>query len=402
MTAASLPSGPPPGPSAGPSQGAARALALEVHDALAQAEPVWRALEARAPATCYQRFDYVAAWQAAIGAARGYRPFIVVGRVDGVPALVLPLALTRHGPAVAAGWFGERHFNVNLPLIDRTLLPDPDPPQMEGWLRAAARFGGRVDLYHLRRQPPVWDGLPNPMALPGGVAGADPVPEADLDGGFEAYLERHNRSKKRKRFKNRKRALDRLGDYAFRTLAGGEAAHAALDVLVAQKRRRFAVIGVPDMFEEPGAAAFYHGLVDRAALEIQVLEVGGVIRATFASGIAGRRRSCFLNSMADDETQRMSAGVMALHHVFEESCGRGLDRLDLGVGDAVYKSAWTDRDVALVDTVMPVTPLGRLVAPLVEGAARLRRAAKSSPLVLRVLQRGRRGPARPTGEDDEE
>lgn len=98
-----------------------------------------------------------------------------------------------------------------------------------------------------------------------------------------------------------------------------------------------------------------------------------------------------LNSFAtEDEIARSSPGDLLLHSLLRDLVARGVGRFDLGVGEARYKNAVCDETIALVDSVIPATPLGALATPILAALTRAKRALKQNPRLFASLTRLRR------------
>ena len=66
---------------------------------------------------------------------------------------------------------------------------------------------------------------------------------------------------------------------------------------------------------------------------------------------------------------------------------RDIDRLDLGVGEARYKTTICDDRDDLVDTFFPLTAKGRAYASFSQAKRALKRRIKASPLALKLSLR---------------
>ena len=78
----------------------------------------WREFEARADGTVFQTYEWLSTWQRHIGAPRGARPAIVIGRdAHGEIMLLLPLAIERTRLARRLTWLGSELCDYNAPLL---------------------------------------------------------------------------------------------------------------------------------------------------------------------------------------------------------------------------------------------------------------------------------------------
>ena len=149
-------------PAAAPAQrlNPACEVALSVFDDLTRFEAEWRRFEAIADCTAFQSYDWLATWQAHVGAATATTPAIVLGRRPGGDILfILPLAVRRRG-LLADYLLGHDLCDYNAPLlapgaaeamgedfprlwrdIGAALRRDPPPPPRPGRARQSAGAG---------------------------------------------------------------------------------------------------------------------------------------------------------------------------------------------------------------------------------------------------------------------
>ena len=91
-------------------------------------------------------------------------PLIVVGFDDGdTPQFILPLILERRYGAGIAAFFGGSHSNLNMPVFAAAVAAELTPDRLDRMLREIAPAHG-VDLFALTGQPPLWQGVANPLA----------------------------------------------------------------------------------------------------------------------------------------------------------------------------------------------------------------------------------------------
>lgn len=382
--------------------------AISLHGSLAEVEALWRGLERTAVGSPFQRYGFCRAWITTVGERLGVEPLIVVGRSQTVGAFVLPLVLTSRGPFRVAEFPGESHANLNVGLFDPAAWNTLGVGDAQAILGAIAEDRPDVDLLHLRAQPLALAGRPNPFVDARSVPSPHFACETSLEGGFDGVLERHRGSKKRKRMRQSMRAFEALGPAAVRKAETPAEGHRIIDTFLAYKASRFAAKGIPNVFAEPGTAEFLHALVDESfatsspVLDLFGFEVGDVCRAVEISTPFGGRRFGLMNAFLEDEYARHSPGEVALYHVIEDACRCGFDTYDFGVGDARYKRSWSDADVPLADTILPLTTAGMVAAGIVNAKRRLRDFIVARPALYRVAQRIRSRSARLATEEPPE
>ncbi|TDX65063.1 CelD/BcsL family acetyltransferase involved in cellulose biosynthesis [Methylosinus sp. sav-2] len=365
-------------------------ISLDVFSSFEAARADWEVLFANAPASAYQSFGFALDWFETFGRTRGLTPMIVVARhSEGVrhgegarPLALLALATSRLGPLRIAQFLGgkESNFNLGLFAADARL----DAAALRTLLRRAARAGG-VDLYRLGNQPQAFEGVANPLALPGSSASPSfaygtslPATASELDARFSADA--------RKKLRKKQARLEKMGALVFEHCATGARAREILEALLAQKAERLQ----DPSFASGAMRDFVLGLCG-GALDVHALTLDGRIIATYAGFIHRGRFSAMLNSfVAEEEIARSSPGDLLLHSLLRDLLARGVARFDLGVGEARYKNAVCDETIALVDTLVPATPLGALAAPVLSALTRAKRAVKQNPRLLATLTELRR------------
>ncbi|WP_237480071.1 GNAT family N-acetyltransferase [Lichenibacterium dinghuense] len=372
------------------SGGRARAFAaVEVHSEPRAALDAWRLLALAAPASPYQSPDWMLPWIETVGAESGHAPRIVVARdAEGRPSALLPLGLSRRAGLAVATFLGAKDSNFNMGLF----RPGPDwtGEAIRALLAAAARQAG-IDLYAFRNQPHEWQGQANPMAaLPHQPSPSFAYKTAiarDPEAVLRGLLSRDTRKKLRQKL-NRLRAL---GPVSLVVSSDPGVTAELLDAFAAQREARNAAsgIGTGDL---PGLRRF----LDRAAgaggpVTVFGLRCGGRIVATMA-GTRARGRFCgMLTSFdADPEVARTSPGELLLSEVLALHCVEGFDTFDLGIGEARYKESYCPEVQPLFDSLVGVTPLGRLYAHAEAGRLQLKRSVKQSRWAWPLAQRLRR------------
>ncbi|HUG60767.1 MAG TPA: GNAT family N-acetyltransferase [Methylomirabilota bacterium] len=358
-------------------------------------EPCWRALEPRAVGSPFQRFDFYDAWLRRLAPA-GTEPLVVAGRRAGALAMVLPLVTRRIGPIRIAEFAGGSHANYNTGLFDKAIWPALDG-SLATRVRAAVADARRdVDMLRLGYQPVQMRGHANPLLDETSRPAPHFAYDLSLDGDFEAVLQRHKGSKKRKRLRSHAKAFADVGGYRVEIAGDVDSAKAVVRAFLDQKAARLAAQGLPNVFGLPGTAEFLLDLVERGAAN-----GGGLIdcyalrheEGISATGIAlpyAGAQFFVMNSFADDRFARVSPGEITLHHIIADAAARGFDTFDFGIGDARYKRSWCDREVELAETVMPLTAKGALAARLHAFGRRTRTVIRNNPTLHRLAQRFRR------------
>ena len=278
----------------------------EVFRDLAPAEPLWHALiKDDALTTPYQRFEWAAQWYRHVGLAGKVSPLIVVGFDDGgAPQFILPLILERRYGAGIAAFFGGSHSNLNMPVFAAAVAADLTPDRLDRMLREIAAVHG-VDLFALTGQPPLWQGVANPLAALPFQRSADDVYFGTLAAGRPPPRLPSGMRKK-------ERQLSRMPDFRYAVATTAAEVDRILAFFRAHKAVRFGMHGIHNVFEDRGVMNFitdacHDGLAaGRPVIELHALEAGGDVLAIIG-GVQDRTRfSVMFNSITTSPYARKS------------------------------------------------------------------------------------------------
>lgn len=372
-----------------------RLARVEIITDLARAEAPWRALEASGTLTPYQRFDWISAWQRHAGATWGVEPLIVLGLGEaGEPLFVLPLGKWRLGPFTVARFLGGKHSNFNFGPWRRDGAPAGTLDALLARLKAAAPD---VDALALLNQPERWEGLANPFATLGGQPSPSFGYRFTLGGrSYVEIIASQIGRGSRRTLRKKENRLKQLPGYRYARAGAPAEVDRYFQAFFAQKAGRLAERGIDNSLGSPEARSFlreacHHGLANgRPTIELHGLETDGEVLAVFGCINDGRRFCSMFNSYTLGEHARQSPGLILMLHVINDCAARGAAIFDLGVGEANYKTHFCNEPEPLFDLFVPMSARGRLLAPALALAGRLKRAAKRSPLLMRCAGHLRR------------
>ena len=336
----------------------------------------WAELETSAPCSTYQTRAFILPWTDTLGRKAGLAPRFVLARDrDGSPAALLCLGLIRRGPVRVATWLGGKDANFNLPLLRRpSAWTRADIVRL---LREAARAceESAPDVFELPNQPLAWSGVDNAFAQlphslsPSAAYGTRLPPTAEAL--FASKLSKDTRKKLRKK----EARLATVGAITHVIASSAEDQAKIIDTFLAQKTARFHERGIASDFDAPEMRDF----IERASapngrgIELHALRAGDRIVAVYGGAAHAKQWSGMFNSFdADEEIAKSSPGDLLLMRILERCCSAGLERFDLGIGEARYKAALCDETIPLFDAFVPVSLRGRAYVAY----ARARQAAK--------------------------
>lgn len=366
---------------------------IEIHDRLASVEKLWRAFEAGADCTVFQRFDYLAAWQRHIGAMRNVRPLIVVVRGHGEEVLCL-LPLAQESRRLC--WLGQDNSDYCAPLLARDFERRIDAsafPML--WAELCEALGSedafRFDIADLRKMPETIGSQRNPMLTLTTMLNPSNAHLTKLSGNWETFYADKRSSSTRRRDRTKLKRLGEFGEVRMVTPEGDAELTAAFDGLIEQKSAALTRMGVHNPFADPGVRDFYLDLAlnSRTFVHLSKLAVGSVQAATNLGFEHHGRYYYVLASYDAGETSRFGAGAAHLRALMERAIERGLREFDFTIGDERYKLEWADVDLFLYDHIGALNWRGAIPALMQRLEIRLRRKIKQNQWLWSLAQKFR-------------
>jgi len=371
---------------------ASRIASIEVISDLAQAEPIWRMLEADFQAsTPYQRFDFLSIWQQQVGERQNVQPFIVIAYDgDRQPLLLLPLARTRHYGVCIASFMGGKHANLKMGVWGKDFAAEANAADLDALL-AGIRKLCQADVLLLTQQPQRWRGLTNPFVLLPHQPSVNGCPVLKMEPGSPPQEFVSNAL--RRRLKHKERKLQTLPGYRYH-VASSEAEIARLmDWFFLTKPQRMAEQRLPNVFAEPGVEDFVRKACvtqlasGRRAIEIHALECEQEVIALFAGVADGFRFSMMFNTYTMSHHSRYSPGLILIRNIADYYAALGYRVLDLGIGTDDYKRQFCKSDEPIFDSFIPLSLRGRFAASAMSAVCRGKRLVKHNRMLLWLAQR---------------
>jgi CelD/BcsL family acetyltransferase involved in cellulose biosynthesis len=366
---------------------------IEVFRDLAAAEPPWNRLtRTDAFATPYQRFEWVAQWYRHVGLTRKISPLIVIAfdELD-TPQFVLPLILERRYGAAIAAFFGGSHSNLNMPVFTAAVAAELTPDRLNRMLRDIAT-AHRVDLFALTGQPPVWQGVANPLAVLPFQRSPDDVYFGILPP--DRPMPRPLPSGMRKK----ERQLTRVPGFRYGVAATAAEVDRILAFFRAHKAARFGTRGIHNVFEDRGVMKFitdacHDGLANgRPVIELHALEAGGDVLAIIGGVRDQTRFSVMFNSITTSPFARKSPGIILTWHVIANCAERGLPTFDLGAGRADFKTHFCAGSELRFDSYVPCSLRGQALAAAFRTSNVVKRPLKTNDALMSAIATIRAAP----------
>ena len=368
-----------------------RIASVEILHDLADAETVWRGLEAQQLSTPYQRFDFLSTWHREVGEREGLQPFIVIAHdTERHPLLLLPLALRHEHGVRLACFMGGKHATFNMALCDRDFAAAATQADLDT-LVSAISARSEADVLALTRQPLRWRDLPNPMALlpsqpcandcPLMTIVPDEPPTARISASF------------RRRLKGKERKLQTLPGYRYHVATDEVDITRLLDWFFAIKPQRMAEQKLPNVFAEPGIESFIRSTCmaplsnGNHVIDIHALECDDEVIAIFAGVADGHRFSMMFNTYTMSGSSRYSPGLILMRNIIDHYADRGYRAFDLGIGSDEYKRLFCKGDEPIFDSFIPLSLRGKIASAAMSGINRAKHLVKHNPALFDMAQR---------------
>lgn len=367
-----------------PSGSSSPVARVKTFGTMAEAEPVWRALESLRPlSTPYQQFDFLDVWARHLGAADGLEPLIAVGfDAQDKPAVVLPFGRRRKFGLTALEFLGGKHSNFNMAVWRRDVAATVTAEHLRDMF---TQLRAHADALLLANQCMSWQGAPNPFSQLPHQLSPSMGHSGALESDFEALLRARTKGSARKKMRWKEQTLAKHGAIVFRNASDPAEAHHFLSVFFEQKSARMRMLGQPDIFADPNVRAFVEDSVARRradgspVLEISALVVGDTVVATSGGLVLGDRYSALFNSIIPDQFGPTSPGEQMQIHLVRDCCQRGLKTYDLGVGEARYKETFCGDVEVLFDAQIALTDRGHALVAIERARTAVKRTVKQTP-----------------------
>ena len=338
-------------------------ISLRITGDVESLEEPWEALQAIAPCTAPQTYDWAKSWARHVLGPDGRDPLIVLGYApEGSLLFLWPFETAKLAGIGLLKWLGEDHANYNMGLF----APEAagfTGDDLSALLHEVGRQSGAAAAV-LAAQPFAWDGVANPFAkLPHQSAPSSGY--AAKLGDFAKLWETRFSKRSRGTLERKERKLAESGTIVYGWAETRDERLALLDTFFTQKSRQLAAMGVKDVFDVH-ARAFYRDVAlldgdNPSRLRLGSLKVDGTVLATFSGTLCHNRLCVALSSLAEDERQRQSPGALLLKHQIEQASAQGIALYDIGVGAARHKDEWCDVVQKLFDSFIALKPQGLLL-----------------------------------------
>jgi CelD/BcsL family acetyltransferase involved in cellulose biosynthesis len=368
--------------------GARQVMSAKVFHRIEDVETLWRKLTASGVESPGQNYDFIRLWVNERQIPESEQHY-VVGYAGSEPIAILPLHRKRlHGIRLFT-WFPGAHAGCYAPVADRGRLGSLGASGRASlWQAMTGELLG-AGLVYLRSVPTEIDGQEGLFDELGSHLAVETLYRAAFSSWEQCDGEQRSRSR-RKHDRQQGDRLAALGEVGFSEVTDLADAHAAVDIMFAQRSARFRVQGIRDTFVADGLIGFYHAALDPASgvdVRLHVLKLDGDIVAVRYNIVHGDRMFCLISSMSDCERiQSGSPGKQCLLRVMQTVFDSGFAVFDMGSGYTDEKRHWCNLQLPLRQHYIALSPVGSMIATAHQAYQRLRARAKGNEAIKSLLR----------------
>lgn len=342
---------------------------IKVFTDISQARADWLEFEKTSIHTVFQTYTWLLAWHQHIGKKSGIEPQIIIGySQDGAVQFLLPLAIRRCGPIRILCYLGCEEASYQFAQFSPAFISSLTLEQISDIRKHITALLPKFHVVRFKRQPYEWRGIKNPFASFTHKKAPSSGYAITLNADYETLYSATRSGKSRSKIVRRERKLAKLGEISYSHCAGKEETLRILDIMFAQKDKRFCEQGIANILERPGVQDFYRSLCletkeDEAhPIELHYYKCDDQVLGVVMSAPYCNTEFGLINSMSGGSLGVFSPALHLLHRDIERLCGSPTEVYDLGVGAHSYKDRWADQEHPLFDTILPTSPRGIVYA----------------------------------------
>ncbi|WP_342643543.1 GNAT family N-acetyltransferase [Rhodoligotrophos ferricapiens] len=354
-------------------------------------EAQWRCLEQRAVGYPFQEFDWLKNWHQQIGRPSGAEPFILtVADASGRLSMILPLVIERALGQNRLAPMGDPVCDYHGPLITPAFAALLDRRAIHLLLERAVKLAG-VNYVLLTRIPPQLGAIANPFANLDLHPFSASAHATSLGDDWESFYASRRSTKTRRRFREKEKALAKLGPIRFDIVTDpAERKALAAEMMTLKASQLQATAGEYNTFAHPFVQNFFRKVAgDSAVADVFMfkLTVGETLAAAAVGLVKDGSFFYEVPVYPDCGLQRYSPGNLLLHKIMAWAIDRGCTRFDFTIGDEPYKLDWCEQTWHLGCGAWGNGLAGRVGAQMALGEIALKRHVKHNPRLLAAAVR---------------
>ena len=316
-------------------------------------EIYWNIIEKSSNYFIFQKFDWLKTWQRYIG-NQSYKisPHIIVLFDDNFsPKIIFPLG-THHKLGVKIFTFlGGNQSDYNYPLIDREWINN-QKLVMNAWEVISNHFPN-FDVLHFEKFPENILNDFNPFLKILNFRIHDTAYFSKIPKTIEDF-EKKLRSKVRTDTNRQLRRLNALSGVLkidLNNILTDD--KVGINEMIKQKRKKYALTNVPDIFKDNNVKSFYlnlhKNLTGNASVHFSVLKFDHHFLSTHWGAIHNGRFYFLMPSYESGKFAVYSPGKILLYNLMTNAIKNKLEIFDFTIGGEQYKKDWCDNKIDLYE-----------------------------------------------------
>ncbi len=346
----------------------------------------WQSLTSKGRSTAFQGYEWCELWYRTLGKAHGAVPLILIvtDTRTGQDVMLLPLCCRREGRLRIVDFADLGVSDYTAPVVATGFAPDRQVMR-DIWAQVRDALPP-ADLLLLARLPERIGEDANPLLLLPGCRRLDMrahgvrLPESWR--AYEAgFLKRHFRADLRRR----RRKLESVGKTTFVVADSADDIRQVFQVMLAQRRQRFATLGHDNCLEHEAFRQFYEAFIlehgGKGLVALTALKVDREIIATNYGLVWNDRYLDLIPTFNDEQWGKYSAGRLIIVETMRWRIDtEARSYYDFTIGDESYKRHFGTVAHDLYALEEPLSWRGRLPC----WRAGLKAWLKKQPGVLRA------------------
>ncbi len=342
---------------------------IKVFSDISSAAADWVEFEATSIHSVFQTHRWLDAWQQHVGSKSGIQPQIVIGYgEDGTIRFLLPLAIRRVGPLSILCFLGCEEASYQIGQYEVDFVRSLTHIRIRKLSQKIKTLLPEFHVVRFKRQPFEWQGIQNPFAKMAHKTAPSNGYAISLNADYQTLYAATRSGKTRSKISRRERKLAEHGKIEFNVCTTPDETSRVLDIMFAQKSKRFCEQGIANFLACPGVQDFYRSLSlqndcdGKHSIGLHYYKCGDQVLAVILSAPYCNTEFGLINSITDGPLRHYSPGLHLLHRDIERLCHNKADMYDLGVGAHNYKDSWSNIEIRLFDTIIPTSARGYIYA----------------------------------------
>ena len=338
--------------------------------------------------TGYQSKAFLRAWLSQENA----NPYFLIFAKAGRGIVLLPLELQQNGVAT---YCGGTHANGNFPvgkIEDIQALGDISKDDFANCIKTLPELPSAI---FLERQHASFEGIKNPFAFEMSADSPNIALSLSLDGGFSKVLEQHNGKRKRKRQRSQMRKLEAMGQVEIVQQVPKEQVRQVLNSFFEMKAERFEAQGICDVFQEAHVREMFAQMFLESCDSknpkhvLKAIKLDGRVISVIGCTMHRDRITVEFGTF-DNKYAAGGPGDTLFYNAIENACEIGVKIFDFGIGDELYKRSWCEIETWHRDTIIGITPVGKVKSALKIARSKLVRDLKANQFAWTTIKKIRK------------